>query len=64
MLELLAGIGILSLLWALLQRLCPPVAFWRSAELNSWAAAMRQTQRRLIPVWRIYWHNYNRGGRP
>jgi len=56
--DLLAAAGILLLLWTALQRLIPDLAEWRANELQAWSAATRQTQRRLLIVWRLHWQTY------
>lgn len=56
--NILATVGALFLLWTAVQRAAPDLAEWRSAELLAWAKATRQTQRRLVMVWRLHWKTY------
>lgn len=55
----LAAIGILLMIWGLILRLSPELAEWRAAELGAWAGATRQTQKRLMIVWRLHWQTYH-----
>ena len=54
----LAAIGILLMIWGLILRLSPELAEWSAAELNAWAGATRQTLKRLLIVWRLHWQTY------
>ena len=55
MIDVLALVGVLFLLWTFVQRVSPDLAEWRSAELSAWPLATRQTQKRLVLVWRLHW---------
>ena len=56
--DILTATGLLSVLWFLIQRLSPELCEWRSNELAAWAYATRQTERRIVLVWRLHWRTY------
>ena len=56
--DLFAVAGALAILWNLLKRLVPEFGEWRAHELTAWCGATRQTQKRLLLVWRLHWQTY------
>jgi hypothetical protein len=56
--DLLALVGLLSLLWIAVQRSIPGLAEWRSKELMAWSVASKETQKRLAEAWRVHWKIY------